>query len=39
MQDWETYLSSMFGIGAADGAAPNVGNGMNAGVDGMGRFL
>jgi hypothetical protein len=29
----------MLGIGAADGAGPNVGAGMNAGVDGMGRFL
>lgn len=29
----------MLGIGAADGAGPNVGTGMNAGVDGMGRFL
>jgi hypothetical protein len=38
-QDWETYLSSMLGIGAADGTGPNVGTGVNAGVDGMGRFL
>jgi hypothetical protein len=29
----------MLGIGVADGAGPNVGTGMDAGVDGMGRFL
>jgi hypothetical protein len=29
----------MLGIGAADGAGPNVGTGMNVGVDEMGRFL
>ena len=29
----------MLGIGAADAAGPNVGTGVNASVDGMGRFL
>lgn len=29
----------MLGIGATDGAGPNVGTGVNAGVDRMGRFL
>lgn len=38
-QDWETYLSSMLGIGAVDGASPNVGTVVNPGVDGMGTFL
>ncbi len=41
-QDWETYLSSMLGIGATnDGAGhTNIVTGVNAGVvDGMGRFL
>lgn len=29
----------MLGIGAVDGASPNVGTVVNPGVDGMGAFL
>jgi hypothetical protein len=38
-QDWEMYLSSMLGIGATNGAGPDGSVGVDAGVDGMGRFL